>query len=183
MNIPSIIKNLAIHLSPSWVKKSGANSNQSKNILRHSSAEQLAGRDINVGGDLVNGDRHEYSSGRPLIDVAIGSSYNSTSYRIRLNLTNKGEAAAIIKTVSLAGEPFMEHSIILSSAGSQRLEKDIINFKVIQEAIENPALNIIYSDSSEKKTYCNTVYVKQQLTEYGVYDICSIRDMKLEEIK
>ena len=177
MSLNSIIDNLRIRLQPTWNKITGDGANESRVKVRGSSSNLVSGRESNVMGDYVMGDKHvqQELDKHPFIEISLGQRSSSQGeYTIDLNLRNVGDRSCILQILTLANEEIkISKRSITPSDDPYRVRQNITNFKVRLQKLNKPVVKVEYKDLSNR-LYATIASITQSLMAVGTYNIDEI---------
>jgi len=174
MSLGSIIDDLRIRLQPTWTKSTGTGANESRVKVKKSNSNLISGRDSNVRGDYIVGDKHiqQELDKHPFIEISLGQrSSNQGEYTIDFHLRNAGDAACILQNFMLADEEIkISKKPITPTDEPYRIRQNITNYKARQQKLDNPLVKVTYKDLNSR-LYATTVTIVQGLMAVGTYNI------------
>jgi len=177
MSLSSIIDNLRIRFQPTYTKSIGTGANESRVKAKNSNSSLISGRDSNIGGDYVVGDKHiqQELDKHPFIEISLGQRMSSQGeYTIDFYLRNAGDRSCTLQSFMLADEEIkISKKSITPTDEPYRIRQNITNFKVRQQKLENPLVKVAYKDLNNRM-YDTTATIVQGLMAVGTYNIDEI---------
>jgi hypothetical protein len=152
----------------------GNGANESRVKVKKSNSNLISGRDSNVGGDYVVGDKHiqQEPDKHPYIEISLGQRSSSQGeYTIDFHLRNAGDRSCILQNFTLADEEIkISKRSITPIDEPYRIRHNITNFKVRQQKLDNPLVKVTYKDLNSR-LYATTATIVQGLMAVGTYNI------------
>jgi len=139
-----------------------------------------AGHNITAGGDIIVGGYKTSIANekKPVVTIKMDG-FTYTRGQLDLLFENTGDSSAVIKSLKIAGDEVSIEEFSLSPQQKIAKHANVTGFKVLNEKIDNPKIQLIYKDFITGKKYKTVGLITQESRADGKYNLGKLTDQQL----